>query len=193
MSDHVDFGPILLGCVPTLPAFCSDGRFMDQFDPELFPFILTLRVMVETIFVFGTAEVSGHSGFDISLCGFVATMPATVFLCIGGGTAGRGLWCLRHANPLSDGRTHPCTKCTTGRLFGIGSCARFENGWFLLTLHQFGSLIPVRVGRPRFEPLVNIGRSLRGALAHVAQPCSESLRFPGLRLWKCLVPISILS
>ena len=38
MVDHVAFGPILLGCVPTLLAFRSDGRFMDQFDPELFPF-----------------------------------------------------------------------------------------------------------------------------------------------------------
>jgi len=39
---------------------------MDQFDPELFPFIVTLRVMVETFFVFGTAEVSGHISSDIA-------------------------------------------------------------------------------------------------------------------------------
>jgi len=120
MSDHVDFGPILLGCVPTLPAFCSDGRFMDQFEPELFPFILTLRVMVEAIFVFVTAEVSGHSGFDMSHCGFVATMLASVFPCIGSGNAGLGQRCCWHANHLSDGRTHPCTKCTTGLRVGIG-------------------------------------------------------------------------
>jgi len=120
---------------------------MDQFDPDLFPCIETLRVKVETSFVFGTAEVGGHISFDILLCGFVATMPAFVFLCIGGGTAVIGLRCCRHANHLSDGRTHPFTKCTTRLLFGIGSCASLVNGWFLLVPHQFGILIRARVGR----------------------------------------------
>jgi len=64
---------------------------MDQLDQNLFPFILTLRVHVETLFVCFSAEVSDHISFDISLAGCVATMPALVFLCIGGGTPCRGL------------------------------------------------------------------------------------------------------
>ena len=160
MSDHVAFGVKLRGCVPTMPAFRTDDRFMDQLDSELFPFILTLRVQVETLFVFFTAEVSDHSNFDMSHGGFVATMLAHVFLCIGGGTPCPGLWRCRRANHLSDGRTHPCTKCTTGYRFGIGSCERFVNGWFLIIPPQSGDRIRVRVGRLRFEPLVNIGRPL---------------------------------
>jgi len=77
MSHHVSFDMIRLGCVPTLPAqvFHRDGGIMDQLDQNLFPFILTLRVHVETLFVCFSAEVSDHISFDISLAGCVATMP----------------------------------------------------------------------------------------------------------------------
>ena len=92
MSDHVARGPMGLGCVPTLPAF-HDGWFTDQFHPDLFPCIATLKVQVETSFVFGTAEVNGHISFDVAHYGLVATMPAFVFLCIAGGTAVPGQRC----------------------------------------------------------------------------------------------------
>ena len=185
VSDHVWFGMSHRGCVPTLPAQVSrrDDWIMNQLDPDwLFPFITRLWVQVETLLVCFTAEVSDHVSFDHFHLGLVPTLPAYVVLWIAGGTLCRVLWRFQRAHQLSDARTHPCTKCTTGLRCVIGACVRFVNGGFLTIQHPSDDRVRVRGGRLRFEPLVCICRPLRSVLAHCMQPLSESLGFLGLHL-----------
>jgi len=108
VCDHVSFGIIHPGCVPTLPAqvFHRDGWSMNQLDPDLLPFIPRLWVQVETLLVCFTAEVSDHISFDHFHLGCVATLPAYVVLWIGGGTLCPALWRCRRASQLSDASTH---------------------------------------------------------------------------------------